>query len=182
MSRRPPHEPSPSDEPARRIDAAAHSRRPLRDEALCRVGWREWIVLPAGPTLPIKVKVDTGARSSALHATGIEPAGQGLLRFTVHPHQRRSGDEVELVAPLVDHREVRSSSGIAEPRPTVRLEVALGPHRWPVEVTLTRRDRMGFRMLLGRTALRGRFLVDPGASFLHGHGDPREPHTLGNTP
>lgn len=134
----------------------------------CRVGWREWITLSAAPTIPIKVKVDTGARTSALHATGVRSAGDGLLRFTVHPHQRRDGDEMVLVAPLVDHREVRSSSGSVEPRPTVRLEVELGPHRWPVEVTLTRRDSMGFRMLLGRTALRGRFLVDPGASFLLG--------------
>lgn len=180
--------PQPSDEPVSRNNVmrskqpVRHNEPMRRDGLRCLVGWREWIFLPAGPTVPIKVKVDTGARSSALHATGIEPAGVGLVRFTVHPHQRRSGDEVAIVAPLVDHREVRSSSGIVEPRPTVRLEVALGPHRWPVEVTLTRRDRMGFRMLLGRTALRGRFLVDPGASFLHGHGDPHGPHTPGNTP
>ncbi|TVR64028.1 MAG: hypothetical protein EA422_07780 [Gemmatimonadales bacterium] len=182
MSRHPSDEPASHEEPVRRHEPPTRGDGRSRDEPLCRVGWREWIILPAGPTIPIKVKVDTGARSSALHATGIQAAGHGLIRFTVHPHQRRSGDEVEIVAPLVDHREVRSSSGIAEPRPTVRLEVALGPLRWPVEVTLTRRDRMGFRMLLGRTALRGRFLVDPGASFLHGHGDPREPQTLGNTP
>jgi hypothetical protein len=138
------------------------------EDGLILVGWREWVTLPDTSSLPIKAKVDTGARSSALHATGIRTGGEGWIRFILHPHQRRSDDPVEIRAPLVDHRKVRSSSGVSEPRPTVRLTLGLGPHRWPVEVTLTRRDRMGFRMLLGRTALRGRFLVDPGASFLLG--------------
>ncbi len=142
--------------------------RPRAQAPPCHIGWREWITLSAAPSVPIKAKIDTGARTSALHATGIRYAADGLLRFIIHPHQRRGGDETELVAPLVDHRQVRSSSGAVEPRPTVRLEVELGPHRWPVEITLTRRDSMGFRMLLGRTALRGRFLVDPAASFLLG--------------
>lgn len=132
------------------------------------VGWREWVRVVDNPMPPIKAKVDTGARTSALHAVAIRPDGPGWLRFVVHPHQRRLDDPVELRAPLVDHREVRSSTGVAEPRPTVRLQLSMGQTVWPVEVTLTRRDRMGFRMLLGRTALRGRFVVDPSASFLQG--------------
>lgn len=146
---------------------------------LVLVGWREWITLPDTPSPPIKVKVDTGARSSALHATRIRAGREGWIRFVLHPHQHRSDDSVEIRAPLVDHRSVRSSSGVSEARPTVRLTLGLGPHLWPVEVTLTRRDQMGFRMLLGRTALRGRFLVDPGSSFLlgqpPGHSTPADP-------
>lgn len=142
------------------------------------IGWREWVHITDGDTPPIKAKVDTGARTSALHAVAIRPDGPGWLRFLVHPHQRTLGDAVEIRAPLVDHREVRSSTGVAEPRPTVRLQLQMGPTLWSAEVTLTRRDRMGFRMLLGRTALRGRFIVDPAASFLQG----RPPHRTPSPP
>jgi len=140
----------------------------LKGERLPILGWREWLGLH-DPDLPrIKVKVDTGARSSALHATDIEELPSDEVLFTVHPHQRRLGDEVRIRAPILDRRRVRSSSGQAQLRPVVELEVQLGSHRWPVEVTLTRRDLMGFRMLLGRTAIRGRFLVDPARSFVQG--------------
>lgn len=130
------------------------------------VGWREWVRLVGFELPPIKAKIDTGARSSALHATDIEELPSGQVRFVIHPHQRRPDQASRLTAPLLDRRQVRSSSGEAQLRPVVRLEVELGGQRWPVEVTLARRDRMGFRMLLGRTALRGRFLVDPSRSFI----------------
>lgn len=130
------------------------------------LGWREWISLPGLGVPWIKAKVDTGARSSALHVTELEEVDGETIRFRVHPHQRRADGSVVGRARLVDRRSVRSSSGAAEERPVVELEVAVGGLRWPVEVTLTRRDEMGFRMLLGRTAVRGRFLVDPGASYL----------------
>jgi hypothetical protein len=135
------------------------------------LGWREWVVFPELGVPAIKAKVDTGARSSSLHAIHleeVESSGSPRVRFTVLPIQDRSHPAHRVEAPLVDRRSVRSSSGESSIRPVVRLEVCLGTHRWPVEVTLARRDDMGFRMLLGRTAIRGRFLVDPGRSFLIG--------------
>lgn len=136
------------------------------------LGWREWVALPELGIPAIKAKVDTGARSSSLHALQVEEvetSGSTRVRFTVLPIQDRSHPAHQVEAPLVDRRSVRSSSGESSLRPVVQLEVSLGSHRWPVEVTLARRDDMGFRMLLGRTAIRGRFLVDPGRSFLMGH-------------
>lgn len=135
------------------------------------MGWREWVRLPGHPDRPIKVKVDTGARSSALHAEELEPFerdGQRYLRFTIFPEQRTRRDPIRMEAPLLDRRTVRSSSGEEEERPVVELDLELGGTRFPVEVTLTRRDRMGFRMLLGRTAVRGQFLVDPSRSYVQG--------------
>lgn len=142
------------------------------------VGWREWVGLPDLTPHRIKAKVDTGALTSSLHAWDVrleQVDGVEVARFLVHPHQSTDDDEVEVVAPLVDERKVRSSSGEAEVRPTVRTTVRLGDLAFPADVTLTDRDAMGFRMLLGRRALR-RFLVDPAASFLHG-GDAERPPT-----
>jgi hypothetical protein len=140
------------------------------------VGWREWVRIEPG-TQALKAKVDTGARTSALHAMDLTPmegpSGAPWLRFTVYPLQRTARKAFALEAPLVDHRSIRSSSGSSEERPVVLLELSVGGLRFPAEVTLTRRDQMGFRMLLGRTALQGRFCVDPSASFLQG--DPLKP-------
>ncbi len=142
-----------------------------RENTLPALGWREWVHLEGWEDRPIKAKVDTGARSSALHAEEIEPFhrhGEPWLRFTVYPEQKAREAPLRVEAPLVDRRSVRSSSGSAQLRPVVLIEVRLGAHRFPVEVSLTRRDRMGFRMLLGRTAIRGRFVVNPARSFLQG--------------
>ncbi len=147
------------------------SGTPRKVHGLPLVGWREWVRLAGTANAPIKAKIDTGARSSALHALELEPVsreGVRYLRFTIFPAQRSEEGAFRMEAPLVDRRAVRSSSGVAETRPVVRVELELGGTNFPVEVTLTRRDRMGFRMLLGRTALRGRFMVDPGRSFLQG--------------
>lgn len=135
------------------------------------VGWREWLALPELGIERIKVKVDTGARTSALHAFDVESFerdGCTWVRFLVHPIQKDFDTTVETEAPLVDRRHVRSSSGKATLRPVIRTTVRLGTELWPIELTLVRRDVMGFRMLLGRQALRRRFVVDPGRSFLHG--------------
>ncbi len=119
----------------------------------------------------IKVKVDTGARSSALHAFDVEVFQQGnqeMVRFKVHPFQKDAQTTVEGVAPLIDRRIVRSSAGEATVRPVILTEIELAGQRWPIELTLTRRDAMGFRMLLGRQAVRRRFQIEPARSFLAG--------------
>jgi hypothetical protein len=155
-------------------------QRPAGRKAASRpvVGWREWVGLPELGIDRIKAKIDTGARSSSLHAEGLEEVerdGRRYLRFTVHPDQRSRKRSFRVEAPLVDSRSVRSSSGIADHRPVVRIRVQIGPIRFPIEVTLARRDRMGFRMLLGRTAIRKRFVVDPGRSYLQSLPDPEAP-------
>ncbi|MEX1295373.1 MAG: RimK/LysX family protein [Candidatus Limnocylindrales bacterium] len=135
------------------------------------VGWREWLALPDWGVEAIKAKIDTGARTSALHAFDIETFerdGVAQARFAIHPWQDSSSDVVVVEAPLLERREVRSSSGAAKLRPVVLTTMELAGRREPIEVTLTRRDEMGFRMLIGRQALRRRFVVDPGRSYLGG--------------
>lgn len=135
------------------------------------VGWREWVNLPGLSPVPVKAKVDTGARTSALHAPGLEliPCGGSLVaRFEILPDQytRRGSDVLEV--PVLEQRLVRSSNGVEELRPVIHTELRLGSQVWDVELTLTDRELMGFRMLLGRSALRNRFLVDPNRSYCAG--------------
>ena len=135
------------------------------------IGWREWIALPEWGVPYIKAKIDTGARTSALHAFDIETIeidGEPWARFAIHPWQDSSSDVVMVEAPLLEQRQVRSSSGTSKERPVVLTTVELAGQRVPIEVTLTRRDEMGFRMLVGRQALRRRYVVDPGRSYLAG--------------
>ena len=142
-----------------------------QDGAPATVGWREWVALPDWGVPWIKAKIDTGARTSALHAFAIETFerdGQAWARFAVHPWQDTAADAVVVEAPLLDRRPVRSSSGTTVIRPVVLTEMVLASRSLPIEVTLTRRDEMGFRMLIGRQALRRRFLVDPARSYLGG--------------
>lgn len=141
------------------------------------VGWREWIALPDLGIEAIKPKIDTGARSSSLHAFNVETFdrdGAVWVRFDVHPLQRASEPTVRAEAQVVEFRHIRSSSGHQSLRPVIRTTVALGGRRWQVELTLAARDEMGFRMLLGREALRDRFVVDPGQSYLFGASPPRK--------
>jgi hypothetical protein len=133
------------------------------------VGWREWIALPALGIDAIKVKIDTGARSSSLHAFDIEIFNRdeiSWVRFVVHPLQRDVGTSVQCEAPVLDFRHVRSSSGHITHRPVIRAEIRLDNRNWPIDLTLAPRDEMGFRMLLGREAVRGKFVVDPGRSYM----------------
>lgn len=135
------------------------------------VGWREWIALPELGVAAIKPKIDTGARSSSLHAFNIESFerdGEAWVRFEIHPFQRDTETTVRAEARVLEQRLVRSSSGHAALRPVILTAIELGGQRWSVELTLAARDEMGFRMLLGREALRGRMVVEPGRSYLVG--------------
>lgn len=135
------------------------------------IGWREWASLPDLGIEAIKVKVDTGARSSALHAFRmrvVSEDGEPWAQFEIHPQQRTGAMAVTARCPIIEWRRVRSSNGRVEERPVVRTRIKLGEHQWPIDVTLTNRDEMGFRMLLGRAAVRRRFVIDPGRSYLGG--------------
>ena len=144
--------------------------RPIPKEPL-KIGWREWVALPELDVRAIKAKIDTGARTSALHAYRIEPfrrSGTTWLRFELHPIQRSEATKVVCEARAVDQRTVRNSGGGVERRYVIRTMLRLGEVAWPIELALTNRDQMGFRMLLGRTALQGRALIEPGRSYLLG--------------
>ncbi len=141
------------------------------DQKKIMIGWREWLTMPDLGIQAIKAKVDTGARTSALHTFGLEPFEKnGVLKvkFGVHPLQRRKDIEVYCVADVVDRRRVTSSVGQSEMRYVIRTLVALGKFSWPIELTLTSRKSMRFRMLLGRAAISGLILVDPAKSYLTG--------------
>jgi hypothetical protein len=139
-------------------------RRPI-------IGWREWVSLPDLGVDAIKAKVDTGARTSSIHAFDVEEVERGgeiTLRFKIHPRQRSARGEIDVELPLVGWKRVRDSGGKVEERPVVSSMIELLGDSWPIELTLTRRDLLGFRMLLGREAIRGRFTVDPGGSYYGG--------------
>lgn len=136
------------------------------------IGWREWIRLPQLGIEHIKAKIDTGARTSALHTFDLEPyddKGMRMVHFKMHPVQHRTKPVIECHSPVLDERRVTDSGGHREQRFVIITEACLGELCWEIELTLTNRDSMRFRMLLGRTAMAGRFLVDPRASYLIGH-------------
>ncbi len=135
------------------------------------IGWREWVLLPDLGLPEIKAKIDTGARTSCLHAFSVEPFikdGKQWVRFGIHPHQDDTETEVFSEAEVIDKRMISDSGGHKEERYVIATEVELANQRWPIEITLTNRDTMLFRMLLGRTAMANRIIVDPGKSFLFG--------------
>lgn len=135
------------------------------------IGWREYVDLPELGVKRIKVKVDSGARSSSLHAVDLrlfDRNGVKWATFKIYPVQRSRVDMVEVEARILEFRSVKSSSGLAQMRPVIVTDVALLGTIWPVELTLASRDNMGFRMLLGREAFRGRFFVDGGKSYYGG--------------
>ncbi|TVQ44753.1 MAG: ATP-dependent zinc protease [Gloeocapsa sp. DLM2.Bin57] len=138
-------------------------------KTLTTIGWREIIALPELNIPSIKAKIDTGARTSALHAFHIQEFyldDKPMVSFQVHPHQKDTHHTVTAIAELLGYKEVRNSGGHLQNRPVIKTKVEVNGSSWKIEVTLTNRDLMGFRMLLGRQALRGHFIVDPGRSFL----------------
>jgi ribosomal protein S6--L-glutamate ligase len=132
------------------------------------IGWQEWLALPELGLPAIKAKIDTGARTSALHAFDIEPFGPAdapMVRFGVHPIPRRLDVTVVCTAPVIGRRAVTSSNGEKETRYFIETRVLIGDRTWPIEIGLTNRESMTSRMLLGRQAIRAGTLVDPSASF-----------------
>ena len=135
------------------------------------VGWREWIGLPELGIRHIKVKVDTGARTSALHAFEVTTSferGEPVVTFGIHPFQYDLKTAVFASLPVIDRRWVTDSGGHKERRYVIATTISLCDHQWPIEATLTSRESMRFRMLLGRTAMAGRLQVNPARSFLVG--------------
>lgn len=133
------------------------------------IGWREWTQLSELTPVPVKAKIDTGALTSSLHAFRLEEIDGGdRVRFEVHPHQRSRRDAVTVECVVTDRRPVRSSNGQSQVRPVIETPLRLGGMLRVVELTLTNRDEMGFRLLIGRRALRRRYLVNPGRSYLGG--------------
>lgn len=138
------------------------------------LGWREWLELPGFGIPAIKAKIDTGARTSALHAHELEyfrRARREWVRFWIHPLQHDAQLMMRCETPIIDRRTVSDSGGHRERRYVIETPVRVAGVEWTIEVTLTRRDGMLFRMLLGRTGIAGRFLVDPRRSFVTGRPD-----------
>ncbi len=134
------------------------------DTSRALMGWREWVALPELGLTHIKAKIDTGARTSALHAARVERVGDRVM-LLMHPVQRRLDVTATCEATIIDERVVRDSGGHEEPRLVIRTALVIGAETRDVEVTLTNRENMGFRMLIGRTAMAG-LLVDPARSYL----------------
>jgi hypothetical protein len=150
------------------------SEKPEKPERII-VGWREWVSLPDLNLHHIKAKIDTGARTSALHAfsvKGYTRKGVHRVKFLIHPYQNRKDVVKECDARIVDQRMVSDSGGHKERRYVISTTLVMGNEAWDIEMTLTDRDTMKFRMLLGRTAMKKKIIVDPGHSFLVG----KKPH------
>ncbi len=161
----PKKKPAKSGKTPGRSRATSKARRPA-------LGWKEWVSFPGLGIDGIRSKVDTGARTSALHATDLEEEidddGTAVVRFKVPCERRPRRKPVTVTLPVIDRRFVRDSSGREELRPVVVTEVEVCGQRWEIEITLTRRDDMEFNMLLGRRGIRRRFVVDPGRAYLGG--------------
>lgn len=150
----------------------------MADKRQATIGWREWVQMPDLGVNEIKAKVDTGADNSSLHAFNIElfeENGLSMVRFEVHPFQRRRRPSVGCVAEVVGERRVKNPGGRTESRPVILTTLVIAGKELAARVNLTTRDEMTFRMLLGRRTIRKKFLVDPGRSYLGGRPTRLEP-------
>lgn len=135
------------------------------------IGWREWVQMPDLGVEEIKAKVDTGADNSSLHAFNIERYTEDdvpMVRFDIHPRQRKKRPSISCVAEVVGEKKVKNPGGRTEIRPVIKTILVVAGKNVEAKVNLTTRDEMTFRMLLGRRTIRKRFLVDPGRSYLGG--------------
>ena len=142
-----------------------------KHQNLAVAGWREWLTLPELNIPHLKAKLDTGARTSALHAFHVDPfdrEGKLWVRFGIHPVQGDTDQFIECEAPVIDQRDVSDSGGHTEKRYVIETLINMGDFSWRAECTLTNRDSMKFRMLLGRTAISDQFLVNSSASYMIG--------------
>ena len=132
------------------------------------LGWREYVSLPELGISKIKAKVDTGAKNSALHAYNtslIRKNGEDWVRFDIHPDRNNDTTINSCTVRLIDRRWVTNSGGTREKRFVIETPIRIGEKEWPIIITLSNRDEMGFRMLIGRTAIKGKYIVDPSKSF-----------------
>lgn len=167
---------SPDDETRTGRDGSADHVAAAPDESSRRpslqvIGWREWVGLPDLHVRRIKAKIDTGARSSSIHAFDVETYCVGeveRVKFSIHPIQFRDDIVVEADAPILERRHIRSSNGEVSERIVIRTQLEIRRRRMWMDLTLANRDTMGFRMLVGREAIRERYLVDPSASYRAG--------------
>lgn len=135
------------------------------------VGWQEWCALPKLHLPAIKAKIDTGAKTSALHAWDVKyfhRQGEAFVHFIVHPLQRNLAITQACTARVVDQRVITSSTGQKELRYIISTPIVLGRMTWEIEISLTNRDSMAFRMLLGRDALKGHAIINPGRMLYQG--------------
>jgi len=131
-------------------------------------GWREWVGLPALGVTQIKAKLDTGARTSALHAFDMETFWRDeelWVRFSVHPFQRDDKKVIACESAVEGIRTVTNPGGRRQKRLLIRTDITLGDETWPMDLSLTDRDEMGFRLLIGRTAMHRNLIVDPDRSY-----------------
>ncbi len=148
------------------------------------IGWQEWCALPKLHIPAIKAKIDSGAKTSALHASDIHPFhrhGELFVQFLVQPLQRTQKFETACTALVIDQRNVMNSGGHKELRYVITTAITLGQMTWEIDITLTNRDPMTFRMLLGRDALKGHSMIDPGKILCQGKLKSKQLRTLYTT-
>lgn len=135
------------------------------------IGWQEIVSLPQIGIAAIDAKIDTGAKTSSLHAENIEffnKDGQEYVTFDVHPIRKHKEVVIRCKAPLTEKRNVKSSSGCNEKRPMIRVNMQIGDYIFEIDLNLTKRDYMQSRMLLGRDAMKGNVIIDTEYKYLHG--------------
>jgi len=168
----------------RMLPMPEHSKKhPVKAKTI--IGWREWCALDSLGLPAIAAKIDTGAKTSSLHAFKLnffETSEGTRVEFFINPLQRRKHPEIKCSASVVEMRSITSSNGIAEVRPVINAVIALGEHRYTTEITLTNRDEMGYRMLIGRQSLAPRFIVDSSLSWALGELDVDDLYPANFTP